>query len=397
MKKCLLIVQAAGDYREAATRLANGGPETYYGQEYSVKSLSEMTATMEVVVMCCYTAESYDELLFNRVRAIGVSSQEKFSMEVFSERIFGVSPTHLVLRFPHVGILNWAIRRSVKTLGLFAGSFVQGGLRRSIFHFRLKRALNHRIVDWIGNHNVNASKSLTTIGVKAEKIVPYDFPRTISPSQFPAKALKKDGSPWQIFYVGSLSLEKGVGDLLDAIKILKDEGRAISLSVVGRDADEVFKRQAQALEISDLVSFLGVLPNSEVVPRMNAADIVVVPSWHSYPEGFPLTIYHALCSRTPLVASDHPMFQPNLENRINSMLFEAKNPKALSVAVCELLDSENLYSQISQATLAAWESLYVPVLWHELMARWVDGSDESVRWIHRHRLSSTIYDPKSAF
>ncbi|NEQ88464.1 MAG: glycosyl transferase family 1, partial [Moorea sp. SIO2I5] len=38
----LLIIQYAGDYREAFERLANGGPETYYAQKYSVDSVAEI-------------------------------------------------------------------------------------------------------------------------------------------------------------------------------------------------------------------------------------------------------------------------------------------------------------------------------------------------------------------
>ena len=64
------------------------------------------------------------------------------------------------------------------------------------------------------------------------------------------------------------------------------------------------------LKISSLLNFLGLVGNNDVFSMMTAADLIVVPSRTAYPEGFPLTMFEAIASRTPIVCSDHPMLRP---------------------------------------------------------------------------------------
>ena len=70
---------------------------------------------------------------------------------------------------------------------------------------------------------------------------------------------------------------------------------------------ETFAALAKTLHVDDRVGFSGLLGHDAVLAHMRDAAVVVVPSHHDYAEGFPMTIYETLCSRTPLVASDHPV------------------------------------------------------------------------------------------
>ena len=60
----------------------------------------------------------------------------------------------------------------------------------------------------------------------------------------------------------------------------------------------------EQLQIKDCVEFLGIVPTQTLEPLMRESDLVLVTSRHEYTEGFPLTIQHALRTRTPIVASD---------------------------------------------------------------------------------------------
>ena len=61
---------------------------------------------------------------------------------------------------------------------------------------------------------------------------------------------------------------------------------------------------------------------------MHAHDAVVVPSQHAYPEGLPMTIYDAYCSRSPLIASDHPMFRSKVIDDETAVVFGAGDASA---------------------------------------------------------------------
>ena len=77
MKKRLLFIQFAGDYRDAVRRFSQGGDETYYAQKYSVNFVAELAQKVdEVATLCCLTDQPYNELLENGVRAMGAGFKE---------------------------------------------------------------------------------------------------------------------------------------------------------------------------------------------------------------------------------------------------------------------------------------------------------------------------------
>jgi glycosyltransferase involved in cell wall biosynthesis len=104
---------------------------------------------------------------------------------------------------------------------------------------------------------------------------------------------------------------------------------------------------------------------------MHEHDVVVVPSRHEYPEGLPNTIYEALCSRTPIVASDHPMFALKLRDGENSAIFPAGDARALAERIRALVDDRELYERLSGNSEQAAATFQVPLKWHELLDRWL--------------------------
>jgi glycosyltransferase involved in cell wall biosynthesis len=389
----IVFVQYAGDYREASLRLAQGGPEYYYAQRHTVEYVSSLLAIAEeVTVICLVTNDAYEEVLPNGVRAIGMGKVGGSSTAGIIPIIERLTPSRLVLRFPDITLLKFAAKREIDTIAVLADSFQARSIGNRWYNYKTARALKHPRIRWVANHNVSASKSLVRIGVSAEKIIPYDFPTTISPADQIPKELVQKAKRWKLFYIGELSNGKGLGDLIEAVNILNKREFPVCLDIVGKDKEDLFASLVQSKGLSGIVNFIGLIPNVDVIPKMQAADAVIVPSRHEYPEGFPLTIYHALCSRTPLIASDHPMFLPTLTHGVNAQIFKAGDAMALAGAAEELFSNPRLYADISRNTLAAWERLQVPVQWADVIGRWISGSSEDSDWLHRHRLASGLYD-----
>ena len=389
----LLIVQYTSDYREAVKRFAAGGDETYYAQRSFVNAIAEIGKKIdEAAVFSCIAEEPYNELLENGVRVIGTGFDKKIQARRLFQLFDEYSPTHLVSITPIRDILAWAIKRRVKTIVTLADSFNSKGLRSKIQYYRLASLLNNKQIDWIGNHNIPACQSLIKIGVNPDKIIPWDFPHAISPESFLPKTLSFDRNTWEIFYVGAISEAKGVGDVLEAISQLKSKGLSIKLKIAGKGDVENFINKAKHLQIEDCVEFLGLVSNKTVVPLMREADLVVVPSRHEYPEGFPLVIYEALCSRTPIVASDHPMFRSKLVNQISALIFPAGDPTTLALCIEKLLSDPEIYYKLSSASDNVWKSLQLPVKWADLVNRWLFDSPENRQWLFEHRLLSGKYN-----
>ena len=388
----LLMVQYAGDYREAVQRFAVGGPETYYAQKYSVDAVAEIGKQIEeVVVLCCITTEPYNEVLQNGVRAIGAGFNQNFQIKTLIKLIEEQNPTHLVVRTPIREVFHWAIKNKVRTIATLADSFLLKGLPNKLRNYWLAYLLNNKQIEWIGNHGINSCKSLEKIGVKSNKIIPWDFVSPVTPDSFSPKTIRRNVNTWNLLYVGSVIESKGVGDILESIEKLRTKNFSVSLKIVGEGETEYFINKAKELQIEDCIEFLGLKPNSVVRDLMREVDLILIPSRHEYPEGFPFTIYEALCSRTPIVVSDHPMFENNLKDSINAMFFPAGNSNALSECIEKLLSDSGLYSSLSVASYDAWKQLQIPVKWDELINRWLHDSPEDQQWLLAHRLSSGCY------
>lgn len=394
MKKRLLFIQFAGDYREAVNRFSEGNDETYYAQQYSVNVVAEASKRVEeVATLCCMTEEYYDEVLENGVRAIGAGFKDKIYTPRLIQLIEIYQPTHVVLRAPLRGIVRWSIRRKLKILLTLADSFSLSSLKlpslkTMLQNYQLGQLLNHKQVDWVGNHGITASKSLNKIGVDARKIIPWDWPHSVSPYLFPVKNLPMSQSVWTLIYVGGIQFSKGFEDILTSISMLRRRGFPVQLKAVGVGEIERFIKKSYELDISECVSFLGSVPNGEVIALMRDADLVLVPSRHEYPEGFPMTIYEALCSRTPLIVSDHPMFLDILIHEVNALIFPAGNAIALSKNIERLLSSPELYIRLSIASCKTWEKLQLKAKWGDIIHHWLSDTEADHQWLRSCSLAS---------
>ncbi len=387
----LVIVQYGGDYREAYQRLANGGSENYYAQKYSVDAVTEMAKRAESVAVICCTTEKHNEKLDNGVRSIGAGFKEKFNITELIDLIAQQSPTHLVMRTPIREAFNWAIDNKVRTIAVFAESVFTRTWKEKWRSYLLARVLNKNQIEWVGTYGLTSSLLFQNIGVKPDKIIPWDFLIDSDPGSLPPKQPPASVKSVKLFYAGLLIQSKGVGDILEAVAKLKSQNISVHLKMAGKGEEEYFKQRVEQLQIKDSVEFLGIVPTQTLEPSMREADLVLVTSRHEYPEGFPLTIQHALRTRTPIVASDHPMFATHLKHRTNAMIFEAGNSQALADCIEKVMSDSALYHNLSEVSHATWSQLRLPIKWADVIDRWLDDTPESKQWLYEQRLASGAY------
>jgi glycosyltransferase involved in cell wall biosynthesis len=393
----LLIVNFAGDIRTDFQRLASGGDETYYAQKYSLEAYAGLRQYADEVATLVYiTQEAYNVVLSNGVRAIGCGFRDYQNIDVQKviQFIEEYNPTHLVISLFDTNILSWAVNHNIPTLATFLGAIPTRNF--SVLHSAVRRIKNQKIItllnkpniQWIGSYGINSSRRLQQLGVIPEKIIPWDFLVDSNPGNFSPKSFSLEKKSWNLCYVGSICESKGIGDLLKAVKRLKERSFPIHLDIVGSDHSNFAKDLISKLDIKDCVELLGFVPNHTVEPLMNQADLVIVPSRHTYPEGFPLVIHHALRACTPIVASNHPMFKGYLQHSINAMIFPEGNVLALSNCVEKILTSTELYEHISKISHETWHQLRLPVKWADLANRWLSNTSSDQQWLVGHSLAN---------
>jgi glycosyltransferase involved in cell wall biosynthesis len=331
------------------------------------------------------TDEQYDEILPSGARAIGAGSTATMDAAKLIRLVAATKPDLLILRSPFRELLQWSSKNKIRTMALIADSFVPQSLKERLAFYLLGRSFNRDNIEVVANHGMKAASSLRSIGVDPRKILAWDYPAFDSPRDLEPKL--SASADRRICFVGNLSEGKGVFDLVNAIAYIRKIGRSVTADIIGTGEADHLLRYISDLGLNDVINLVGQVANNKVISCMRRADIVVVPSRHSYAEGMPLTIYEALCSRTPLVVSDHPMFLGNVRHEESALVFPAEDAQSMAHQITRLLDDKELYARLSSLSIAAWERLQIPVSWDMLMDSWISGSASAASLLEQYSLA----------
>lgn len=381
-----------GDFRASHQRIQDGMGETFHAQIYSMRLVETLAAQEPLAAVISFGSQDlHDEVLPTGVRSIGlkVDWTQRNPFKAVAEKLDELAPTHLILRTPSTDLLSWARQKDLRVLPSFADSFTpRPGLRGWLDRLRARRlakALNHPSIQYVGNHNIAAAEDLARIGVAPEKIIPWDWPRAPTPSDYPAKP-PSQAAVKRLIFVGSVSEAKGVGDILRAMAADPNMGNGATLDVLGAGEIDAMRSLASELGVDSRVRFHGRVPFAEVAPSMRAADAVLVYSRHAYTEGLPGTIYLGFASRTPVVVSDHPMFVGYFDDGTDLLIVPERAPEALAAKLRELFDDQDLYRSLSENSQAAFDKIAHPVHWGEFIERWLRQAPEDLLWLDRQTL-----------
>jgi len=362
-----------GNYTEARRLFAAGLPETYSGQRYTVDHFSRFVAGSKHLVISLH-AEDHRQPIENGL-LLGMSRPqrtrlvpERIQMRRWARQVihelerFG--PTHLLLRCNDVmgcELIRWANRRCVPVGIAIAVRFQTD----SSACLQFCRLANHPNVTLVGNHNRVATQSMVDCGLDKSKAVAWDLPPTITPDDFPAKPAPAGGIR-RFLFAGVVSQAKGATDLVAAIDLLRREGHEVELDLCGEGTELAEIRQHPGIG-QGWLRCPGLVGNAQVVKMMRAADLVVVPSRHEFPEGLPFVIQESLAVRTPLLLSDHPVFTSYFREPHGVRFFRGGNAQSLAKMAESLIVEPERYAQMSRCTEAAWQSVRCPLMWHELL------------------------------
>jgi glycosyltransferase involved in cell wall biosynthesis len=386
--KRLLIVHYAGDFREAWRRVKTDGNEVYYGHRYILDEMARLARIHGEVGYLSCTAPRYRQDIGGGVTVMGAGLGPRESLSRAIAMIADFAPTHLIVHGPIPAIIRWGIAQHMPVGCIFADSFATSRLYRWLRVGRIERLLADPGISLIANHGRNAALGLVDLGVPAARVLAWDFPHRRTPDMLPAKRAAR--SPhYQLIYVGSLERKKGLGDLLRAVALLR-KNLDVSLTVAGAGQSQRFARLAEGLGIAEHVNFKGLVPNNAIVPLMHSVDVVVVPSHHAFPEGLPLTLYEALASRTPVVASDHPMFAGHLVDGQSAAIFPAGQPQALAATIARVLQEPDLYARLSAGSPDAWQRMQIPLKWGEMIDHWLADGPKDRHWLASHAIGVAL-------
>lgn len=158
-----------------------------------------------------------------------------------------------------------------------------------------------------------------------------------------------------VSYVGSLytkGKEKGIGDMLRALKILTENEKNLTMMFVGGNEQEIagYRKEAEQMQLKDEnLIFIKRVPFIEVPKYEKASDILIIPfpqQKHYAYYASPLKLFEYMASNRPIIASDLPSIREIL-NESNSILVEPDNPEAMAIGIKKALNDSVLSEKIS--------------------------------------------------
>ena len=132
----------------------------------------------------------------------------------------------------------------------------------------------------------NNTRMIVTNSKLSKKIIGkyYDYPQDrihviyngVDHSQFTADTSLRKRETLELLFVGQDFKRKGLGPVIEAVALAKNDGYICQLRVIGRDNPSPYQEQAKKLGIPNLVTFEG--PTRQIQDAYREADLFVFPS-----------------------------------------------------------------------------------------------------------------------
>lgn len=226
------------------------------------------------------------------------------------------------------------------------GRIFSTGLWDELSKFALKKA-NLVIVD-----SEDVKRRFRYYGVDAHSIVTptVDISRFSSTNRTFSKTSKKDKiEKKRILFVGSLEPRKGIGYLLEAIKIISSQRHDFLLDIIGSGPmKNSYEETVKTMGLADVVSFYGYQSDSELVRFMELCDFFVLPSVQ---ENFGVVLIEAMACGKPVIATRCGGPEDFVTDEVG-ILIPPKDVEALAKALMQMLDHFEAFNSSAIARYA---------------------------------------------
>ena len=152
---------------------------------------------------------------------------------------------------------------------------------------------------------------------------------------------------FKVLFMGVLIQRKGVADLLNAVGILKNDGKMNNVKFViagsGSEAQKL-KNLCTELKINDNVEFVGWTSGQKKTELFESCQMLALPS---YNEGLPIAILEAISYGMPIVATDVGDISSAVRNGENGFLIHPGDVVKLATNINKIYTNKMLYESMN--------------------------------------------------
>ncbi len=173
---------------------------------------------------------------------------------------------------------------------------------------------------------IEKSQIIELYQLKAETIEVLE--NAINLTEIPQMVEKPfDSNCPNIVFLGRISENKGIEDLLEALTLLRKDGVNFHFNLYGQGELEEKVISFLDEKLKNKCTFHGVVSGRLKWEALNGADIFILPS--RYGEGLPMTILEAMALKKIVVATNDASIGIVIEHKLNGFIVEKYNPKSI--------------------------------------------------------------------
>ncbi|QXF11821.1 MULTISPECIES: glycosyltransferase family 4 protein [Sphingopyxis] len=171
--------------------------------------------------------------------------------------------------------------------------------------------------------------------------------------RFAMKEMPRPHGPLTFVWTGRLLREKGVFELIEAARLVRDQGFEFRLFLVGgvdSNPGSLSTEIVQNWSDAGLVSWTGKV--DDVRPYLAQSDVFILPS---YREGLPRSTQEAMAMGLAAITTDVPGCRETVETEVNGILVPARSADAIAEAMIRYINDPLLAERHGRAGRAIVE------------------------------------------
>ncbi|MGM9320554.1 glycosyltransferase family 4 protein [Deinococcus aquaticus] len=140
---------------------------------------------------------------------------------------------------------------------------------------------------------------------------------------------------FQVIFVGEVGRRKGIYDLIDAIKLIKDTRQDLRLIVIGGGEIEHASTYSLENDCKDIISFVGWQGRDFVLKEVMKSQVLCLPS---YNEGLPMVILEAFSLGTAVVSTNVGGIPEVIKEGVTGFICSPGDSNKISHDIIKLMD-----------------------------------------------------------
>jgi glycosyltransferase involved in cell wall biosynthesis len=274
---------------------------------------------------------------------------KKFDSVVFSA---SSASTYLLLR------IITKIKPSIlfKSHYLVIGGYFPEGIKSKLYNWRIYRNLKSVVIEG----DILKDQLISFSELKNIRVIP-NF------KKFESEVFLKenDDISFKFVFIGRISKAKGIPDIFEAVRILKQRNPALKFTVdfYGPIEEEIKFPVSLPLAYK---GYLDIMNNQkESYGTLTKYSCMLFPTyWQG--EGFPGVIIDAYIAGLPVIATEWNMNKEVVEDGETGLIVPIQDANALALAMLKMMQEPDLVKKMSKNSLEKAKDFHIDTVWPQI-------------------------------